>query len=107
MWSSSESRSDHGADSGLREQLEQQRVLCSPVDDVRERYAVQRAKARLELGNHATGDLALLDALARVLLRQYRDHLTVDALDPGHVGDKDHLRRLEPDCDLRGDRAGR
>src|SRR5438477_3898192 len=104
MWSSSESRSDHGADSGLREQLEQQRVLCSPVDDVRERYAVQRAKARLELGYHATGDLALLDALARVLLRQYRGHLTVDALDRGHVGENDHLGRLERGGDVGGAR---
>src|SRR6266566_8515659 len=79
------SRGDHGPDPGLCEELEQEGVLGPAVHDVRERHAVERPEARLELGDHAAGDLSSLDALARVLFRQHGDHVAVSALDSRHV----------------------
>src|SRR5712692_3264592 len=96
----------HRANAGLGEELQQQRVRRAPIDDVRERHPLQRAQARLELRDHPAGHLAGFDAMPRVLSRQHRDHMAVDAKHTGDIGEKDHLGRAKGQCDLSGDSVG-
>src|SRR5581483_1413768 len=96
-----------GALPRVGEQLEQQRVLDPPVDDVRARdAAVDRLEARRQLGPHPAGDSGIGKRPLYLVRGSLRDHaLRVGGIPQPtrHVGQEDDL--VGPQG--RGDGAGR
>ena len=65
---------DHGADAGIGQQLQQQRMRRGAVDDVGTKYAAgKRIDGRAQLGNHALIDLAAVEHLIDLVERQVGD----------------------------------
>ena len=61
---------DHGTDAGIGQQLQQQRMRRSTVNDVGTKYAAgKRIDGRAQLGNHALIDLAAVEHFVNLVER--------------------------------------
>src|SRR5215472_12315770 len=98
---------DFGADTLAGEDLEQHGVAQPAVDDVRLLDAVvERLEAALDLGDHALGDDAAGDELARALVVEGRHHAAGLVMDAVDVGQQDELLGAQRFGDLAGDQVG-
>jgi hypothetical protein len=65
---------NHGADAGIGQQLQQQRMRRRTVDDVGPEHASgKRVDSRTKLGDHALIDLAAVEHLIDLVERQVGD----------------------------------
>lgn len=63
-------RVDHGADAGIGQQLQEQRMRRGTVNDVSAKYAAdKRIDGRAQFGNHALIDLATVEHLINLVER--------------------------------------
>ena len=90
---------DHGTDTGIGQQLQQQRVRRGAVDDMGAEHASgQGIDGGTKLGDHALVDLAAVEHLVDLVERQVGDEriliakVLVQAVD---VGQEDRLVRME------------
>src|SRR4030095_10353444 len=102
--SPSTSQNDFRSDAFAGEELEQDRVLLTAVDDVSlASSALQGAERGLDLGQHAAVDHAFLYKALRLLPGQGADEAAVEVEDPLDVGKVDQLLGAQSRRDVARD----